>query len=307
MTIATAVQQEDAAAHVRITTRETLLYLGLNPDQHGLVKCRHGRGQHRLVHVSSDGAARVARRTATHPIPVFHVYPQASRLSGKCSPEVSALAPSTPVPAPIDLNTTPVVGGSSSGGPRKRAWEMPADMLSGALNLFDRTPTVVDNERANHFMESIIFKGDTAVTGGVAAVGYDLEDTQSQDDRGPFTPSTYDQVGMQAAFMQDQVVLDLDGFPLDHEFPKDYSLEEEDDMDIDGEPLFEDELANQAARVKTKRKSRRTKAYTMAKDKLLCECWRGIRQDPEVDAEQNASTFWTRVHREFHEHTKFLP
>ncbi|KAI4990470.1 hypothetical protein ZWY2020_038833, partial [Hordeum vulgare] len=37
-----------------------------------------------------------------------------------------------------------------------------------------------------------------------------------------------------------------DGFPLDHEFPEDYSLEEgDDDMDIDGEPLFEEKLANQ--------------------------------------------------------------
>ncbi|KAE8768643.1 Phospholipid-transporting ATPase 1 [Hordeum vulgare] len=58
----------------------------------------------------------------------------------------------------------------------------------------------------------------------------------------------------------------LDGFPLDHEFPKDYGLEEEDDdMDIDGQPLFEEELANQTAiGAKPKRKSKRTKAYTPA-------------------------------------------
>ncbi|KAE8770513.1 Eyes absent-like protein 4 [Hordeum vulgare] len=44
--------------------------------------------------------------------------------------------------------------------------------------------------------------------------------------------------------MQDQV--GLDGFPLDHEFPEDYGLEEEDDdMEIDEEPLFEEEVANQ--------------------------------------------------------------
>ncbi|KAE8805638.1 Phospholipid-transporting ATPase 1 [Hordeum vulgare] len=84
------------------------------------------------------------------------------------------------------------------------------------------------------------------------------------------------------AFMQDQV--GLDGFPLDHEFPEDYGLEEEeDDMDIDGEPLFEEELANQTAvGAKPKRKSKRTKAYTPAKDKLLCECWRDIGKDPKV-------------------------
>ena len=78
-------------------------------------------------------------------------------------------------------------------------------------------------------------------------------------------------------------------------------------MDIEGEPLFEDELANQAVGGKTKRKSRRTKAYTTAEDKLLCECWRDIGQDPKTGAKQKASTFWTRVHHEFHECKKFPP
>ena len=78
-------------------------------------------------------------------------------------------------------------------------------------------------------------------------------------------------------------------------------------MDIDGEPFFKDEIANQAAGVKPKRKSRRTKAYMLAKNKLLCECWRNIGQDPKVGAEQMASTFWIRVHREFHERKKFPP
>ena len=111
---------------------------------------------------------------------------------------------------------------------------------------------------------------------------------------------------MHNAFMQDQVDLDLDGLPLDHEFPEDYDLEEEDEMDIDREPLFEDELANQAG-TKWKRKSKRTKAYTTVEDKLLCECWRDIGQDPKVGAEQKASTFWIRVHHEFHERKKFAP
>ncbi|KAI4990911.1 hypothetical protein ZWY2020_039282 [Hordeum vulgare] len=55
--------------------------------------------------------------------------------------------------------------------------------------------------------------------------------------------------------MRNQVGLDLDGFPLDHEFPEDYGLEEEDECDIEVEPLFEDELANQADRTAPKRKS----------------------------------------------------
>ena len=104
--------------------------------------------------------------------------------------------------------------------------------------------------------------------GGADGAGYDPEETQSQDGQGPFTPSTFDQD--QVAFMHDQVGLDLDGFPLDHEFPEDYVLEEEDELDNEGEPLSEDELANQAAGAKPKRKSRRTKTYTTAEDKLLC-------------------------------------
>ncbi|KAF7099953.1 hypothetical protein CFC21_101526 [Triticum aestivum] len=95
-------------------------------------------------------------------------------------------------------------------------------------------------------------------------------------------------------------------FSLDHKFPRDYGLEEEDEVDIDGEPLFEDELANQVG-ANNKRKIKRTKAYTLPEDKLLCECWREIGQDPKVGAEQKASTFWLRVHREYYEHKKFVP
>ncbi|XBI73334.1 hypothetical protein VPH35_067107 [Triticum aestivum] len=107
--------------------------------------------------------------------------------------------------------------------------------------------------------------------------------------------------------MCDQVGIDLDGFPLDHEFQDDYGLEEEDECDIEVEPFFEDELANQAAGPKPKRKSKRTKAYTAAEDKLLFECWRDIGQDPKTGVEQKHSTFWTRVHRKFHECKKFPP
>ncbi|KAF7032140.1 hypothetical protein CFC21_043349 [Triticum aestivum] len=107
--------------------------------------------------------------------------------------------------------------------------------------------------------------------------------------------------------MRDQVGIDLDDFPLDHEFPDDYGQEEEDECDINVKPLFEDELANQAAGPKPKRKSKRTKAYMAVEDKLLCECWRDIGQDPKTGAEQKHSTFWIRVYREFHERKKFPP
>ncbi|KAE8785978.1 Eyes absent-like protein 4 [Hordeum vulgare] len=120
------------------------------------------------------------------------------------------------------------------------------------------------------YMQNMIFEG------GVHATGFDTDETQSQDGRG--------YIEDQAAFMRDQVGLNLDGFPLDHEFPEDYGLEEEDECDIEAELLFEDELANQAGETAPKRKSKRTKAYMAAEDKLLCECWRDIGQDPKTGA-----------------------
>uniref|UniRef100_A0A8I6X9Z7 No apical meristem-associated C-terminal domain-containing protein n=1 Tax=Hordeum vulgare subsp. vulgare TaxID=112509 RepID=A0A8I6X9Z7_HORVV len=212
----------------------------------------------------------LSHASACTPMPGFHVYPQASRLSGEYSPELSVVAPSTLAPAPIDLNTTPVAGGSSSGGARKRARKMRADVLPDAHNLFDVTSAAADED----YMQNLIIEG-----GALWPLA---------------TIPTRHKVGM-----------DLDGFPLDHEFPEDYGQEEEDDCDIEGEPLFEDELANQVVWAKPKRKSKWTKAYTTAEDKLLCECWRDIGQDPKTSAEQKHSTFWIRIHHEFHERKKF--
>uniref|UniRef100_A0A8I6WZW9 Uncharacterized protein n=1 Tax=Hordeum vulgare subsp. vulgare TaxID=112509 RepID=A0A8I6WZW9_HORVV len=166
---------------------------------------------------------------------------------------------------------------------------MPLDQLPGARNLFDGT-TVVDDD---DYMKDMIFEG------GAQAAGFNPDETQSQDGRG----YNEDQV----AFLRDQVGLDLDGFPLDHEFPEDYGLEEEDECDIEAELLFEDEVTNQADGTTPKRKSKRTKAYTAVEDKLLCKCWRDIGQDPKTGAEQKHYTFWIRVHREFHEQKKFPP
>ncbi|KAE8778709.1 putative serine/threonine-protein kinase [Hordeum vulgare] len=59
----------------------------------------------------------------------------------------------------IDLNVTPVAGGSSFRGQGKRPWEPPVGMLLGARNPFDRMPTT-DDDTANRFIiENIIFKG----------------------------------------------------------------------------------------------------------------------------------------------------
>ncbi|KAE8793878.1 Eyes absent-like protein 4 [Hordeum vulgare] len=148
------------------------------------------------------------------------------------------------------------------------------------------------------YIQNMIFEG------GAQDAGFDPDETQSQDGRWA-PPAGYNED--QAAFMRDYVDLDLDGFALDHEFPEDYGLEEEDECDIEAEPLFEDELANEAGGPKPKRKSKWTKAYTATEDKLLCECWRDIGQDSKTGAEQKHSTFWIRVHREFHEPKKFPP
>ncbi|KAE8783393.1 Phospholipid-transporting ATPase 1 [Hordeum vulgare] len=75
-------------------------------------------------------------------------------------------------------------------------------------------------------------------------------------------------------------------FPLVRKFREDYGLDEEDDeVDIDGEPLFDEELLAQA-NAKKKRKTKWTKAYREDEDKLLCECWRDIVQDPKIGSEQ---------------------
>ncbi|SPT19929.1 unnamed protein product [Triticum aestivum] len=255
-----AAPQEFTNTRVAAATREALYMLGVNPNQHSLVQA--------AVAVASTGSSAFPRMvlpdspraSACNPIPGFHVYSQASRLSGECSPDVSVVAPSTPAPASIDLNATPVVSGSSSGGTRKRTRQTPAGGLPDARNPFEEMSSAVDED----YMQNLIFKG------GAPDASYDPDETQNQDGH-------------------------------------DYGLEEEDECDIEVEPLFEDELANQAASPKPKRKSKRMKAYTAAEDKLLCECWRDIGQDPKTGAEQKHSTFWTRVHREFHERKKFSP
>ncbi|KAE8811789.1 DNA repair protein rhp54 [Hordeum vulgare] len=174
-----------------------------------------------LICISLNGAARVAPASMTHQIPGFHVYPQASHLSEECSLEVSVVAPSTPAfaPVPVDLNATPVAGGSSSGGPRKRAREMSADMLSGARNPFD---------------------------GMSAAVNDVITAVCTSSSRVMWRPLAVPPRLWLATIRVGRSVYMVD---LDHVFPDDYGLEEEDEVDIDG-----DELTNQAIRVQPKRK-----------------------------------------------------
>ncbi|KAE8816264.1 Phospholipid-transporting ATPase 1 [Hordeum vulgare] len=130
-------------------------------------------------------------------------------------------------------------------------------------------PTVEDKANCV-FMESLVFEG------GGRSIPYDHDETQSQDGMGYSFGE-----GMPNPLMEDQLSLG-NSFPLDHEFPEDYGLDEEDDeVDIDGDPLF-NELLAQANAKNNKWKSKQTKAYTQNEDKLLCECWRDIGQNPKI-------------------------
>ncbi|KAE8803176.1 putative DBINO protein [Hordeum vulgare] len=82
--------------------------------------------------------------------------------------------------------------------------------------------------------------------------------------------------------------------------------EEEDDVDIAGEPLFIDELTERA-KAQMRKKSIDTGSYTQDEDKLICESWKEIGQDPRVSARQKGIVFWTRVHKTFHERKLFPP
>ncbi|KAE8790997.1 DNA repair protein rhp54 [Hordeum vulgare] len=163
--VATAAQQQVTNARVKAATREALCMMGLNSSQHGLINVV-------VASAVSTGSPAFPRTvlpdspsaSACNLVPGFHIYPQASRLSGECSPMVSMVAPSTLAPAPIDVNATLVAAGSSAGGARKTR--------------------AGDNSRP--------------------AVG-------------------------RAQPVRRNVGLDLDGIPLNHEFPEDYGLEEEDE------------------------------------------------------------------------------
>ncbi|KAE8808427.1 Eyes absent-like protein 4 [Hordeum vulgare] len=202
------VQQEVTNARVAATMREALYMLGLNPSQHDLVNA--------VVATSSTGSSALPRMvlpdspcaSACTPMRGFHVYPQASCLFRECSPEVSVVVPSTPAPAPIDLNATPVAW--------LVIWRREGTRATDASRRpTGRTQPVRRNaiRGDKDYMQNLIFEGDAP------AAGHNPDETQSQDERGAFTPSTFNQD--EATFMRDQVGMDLNSFPLDHEFLED--------------------------------------------------------------------------------------
>lgn len=82
--------------------------------------------------------------------------------------------------------------------------------------------------------------------------------------------------------------------------------EEDECIDIGGESLFIDELTRRAKAQKRK-KSIRTGSYSQEEDKLICQSWMEVGQDPRTGAQQKGLGFWTRVHKTFHERKLFAP
>ncbi|XBH57987.1 hypothetical protein VPH35_079504 [Triticum aestivum] len=223
-----------------------------------------------------------------------------TRFSG--SPDVGLFAPSTPRPAAvIDLNVTP---GSSSGGrpsvemQSKQAWAPFTGTMPAPRVLFDGMPTAmapVDDPFYNQYMENVIFEAGHGRA-------YDPEETQSQDGRAQYVPdeeaddrADYDHGD--SWHEDNDIYVEGDG---------DDEEEEGNDIDISGAPLFIDELT-QRAEAQKKRKSIRTGSYTQDEDKLICQVWMEISQDPRTGAQQKGIVFWTRVDKTFHERKMFEP
>ncbi|XBJ05106.1 hypothetical protein VPH35_023946 [Triticum aestivum] len=217
------------------------------------------------------------------------------------SPDVGLFAPSTPRPAAvIDLNVTP---GSSSGGrpsvemQRKQARAPFTGTMPAPRVLFDGMPTsmpTVDDPFYNQYMEDVIFQGGHGRA-------YDPEETQSQDGRAQYVPD--EEADDRADYDHGDSWHEDDDIYVEGE---DEDEDEANDVDISGAPLFIDELT-QRAEAQKKRKSIRTGSYTQDEDKLICQCWMKISQNPRTGAQQKGIIFWTRVHKTFHERKMFEP
>ncbi|KAE8796340.1 putative DBINO protein [Hordeum vulgare] len=165
--------------------------------------------------------------------------------------------------------------------------------MSSPRVLFDEmaTPMTPVDDTYDQFMEDVIYNG-----GHVPA--YDPDETQSQDGRAQFVAdeeaddrADYDHGDSWHG--DDDIYCEGDG-----------DEDEVNDIDISGEPLFIDELT-QRAEAQKKKKSIRTDSYTQDEDKLICNSWMEISQDPRTGAQQKGLVFWTRVHKTFHERKMF--
>ncbi|KAE8767583.1 putative DBINO protein [Hordeum vulgare] len=161
--------------------------------------------------------------------------------------------------------------------------------------LFDEmaTPMAPVDPYYTKFMEDVIYNG-----GHVPA--YDPEETQSQDGR--------------AQFVADEEADDRADYNHGDSWHEDNDIycecdgdeDEGNDIDISGEPLFIDERT-QRAEAQKRKKSIHTGSYTQDEDKLICNCWMEISQDPRTGVQQKGLVFWTRVHKTSHERKMFEP
>ncbi|XBH93313.1 hypothetical protein VPH35_084258 [Triticum aestivum] len=152
------------------------------------------------------------------------------------------------------------------------------------------TPTV-DDPFYSQYMKDVIFESGHGRA-------YDPEKTQSQDGRAEYVPDEE---------ADDHADYDHgDSWHEDDDIYVEGDEEEGNDVDISGEPLFIDELT-QRAEAQKKRKSIRTGSYTQDEDKLICQAWMEISQDPRTGVQKKGIVFWTRVHKTFHERKMFEP
>ncbi|KAE8821694.1 Serine/threonine-protein kinase mph1 [Hordeum vulgare] len=190
------------------------------------------------------------------------------------SPEVGMIAPSCLRPfACIDLNIAP---GSSGGGwasvemQIKQARSPFASTMPSPRVLFDKMPKAPVDNNYDQFMEDVIYNG-----GHVPA--YDPDKTQSQDGRSQFV-----------ADEEADDCADYDHGDSWHGDDDIYCMGDGDenevnDIDISGEPLFIEKLT-QRAKAQKKKKSIRTGSYTQDENKLICNSWKEISQDPRTGA-----------------------
>jgi hypothetical protein len=80
--------------------------------------------------------------------------------------------------------------------------------------------------------------------------------------------------------------------------------DEPEDYDESGEG-FEDELKHQNSQLAGR--SKRTGSYTEDEDKLICEAWLNISEDPIHGAEQKGKAFWARVNAYIEEYKNKPP
>ncbi|XBJ24308.1 hypothetical protein VPH35_002220 [Triticum aestivum] len=140
------------------------------------------------------------------------------------------------------------------------------------------TPTAsVDDPFYNQYMEDVIFEGGQGRA-------YDPEETQSQDGRAQYVPN--EEADDRADYDHGDSWHEDDDIYV----KGDDDEEESKDIDISGEPLFIDELT-QRAEAQKKRKSIRTGSYTHDEDKLICQAWMEISQDPRIGTQQKGIVF----------------